>query len=108
MLRKVQFLTEKIKEKRQFGCKGLLSRFAVHGLNKVAFTDEKLFTIEQAYNRQNDRILSAPSSSIPDQLRYVKRTQKPLSVMGWAGISSKGRTQLVSVPEGAENQLHYL
>ena len=101
-LRKVQFLTDTMKLKRKLRSRGLLSRFAGDGLNDVLFSDEKLFTIEQAFNRQNDRVLSSNTSTIPETLHYVRRTQKPLSVMVWAGISAVGRTPLVFVPQGVK------
>ncbi|KAI6656037.1 hypothetical protein LOD99_1771 [Oopsacas minuta] len=39
---------------------------------------------------------------LPEKYRFVKRVQKPLSVMVWAGISSVGRTPLVFVPSGVK------
>ena len=102
------FLTEKIKEKRLVRSKGLLQRHAIHGINNILFTDEKLFTIEESSNRQNDRIISHSSDTIPEEVRYVTRIQKPLSVMVWAGVSGIGRTPLVFVPQGAKiNSISY-
>ena len=45
---------------------GLVRRFAGSGLDTILLPDEKLFTIEQAYNRQNHRILSP---SLPLKVR---------------------------------------
>ncbi|KAI6648137.1 hypothetical protein LOD99_11946 [Oopsacas minuta] len=89
-------------EKRLKRSKGLIDRFAIQGLDHVLFSDEKLFTIEEAYNQQNDRILSSTASTIPEEYRYVKRVQKPCSVMVWAGISSLGRTLIVFIPTGVK------
>ncbi|KAI6650840.1 Transposase [Oopsacas minuta] len=100
--RKVHFLSDKIKTKRLSRSKVLHTRFAAQGLDRVLFSDKKLFTVEQAFNRQNDRILSKSTSTIPDEYRYVKRVQKPLSLMVWAGVSSVGRTPLVFVPAGVK------
>ena len=106
--KKVHFLTEKIKGKRLVKSKGLLKRHAVHGINKILFSDEKLFTIEEASNAQNDRIIASSARAIPEELRYVGRVQKPLSVMVWAGISGIGRTPLVFEPPGAKiNSISY-
>ena len=88
-LRKVHFLSDKIKQKRSVRSKGLVQRFTICGLENVPSSDEKLFTIEQAYNHQNNRILSTSSSTTPEELKYVKRTQKPASVMVRAGISEQ-------------------
>ena len=64
--------------------------------------------MEEVSNSQNDRILSQSLSTIPDKFRYVKRVQKPLSVMVWAGVSAVGRTPLVFVPPGVKiNALTY-
>ena len=51
-------------------------------------------------NSQNDRIIASSTSSIEEKFRYVGRTQKPKSVMVWAGVSAIGRTQLICVPPG--------
>ena len=80
----------------------MLTRLATQPLENIIFSDEKLFTIEEATNKQNDRILAPTSSSITEKHLYVKRTQKPQSVMVWAGISAKGRTPLVFVPVGVK------
>ena len=106
--KQAHFLTETIKAKRLSRSKGLLTRFANQGLEKVLFSDEKLFTVEEASNRQNDRILSTKASVIPEELKLVKRVQKPSSVMVWGGISAVGRTPLVFIPVGVKiNALTY-
>ena len=55
--KKVQMLTTAMQQKRVDRSRALLSR-ATPVLNNILFSDEKLFTIEQASNSQNDRILS--------------------------------------------------
>ena len=100
--RKVHYLSKVMKEKRLKRSKVLIDRFATQGLDHVLFSDEKLFTVEEAYNQQNDRILSSTASTIPEEYRYVKRVQKPCSVMVWAGISSLGRTPIVFIPTGVK------
>ena len=83
-------------------------RFVDVGLENVVFSDEKLFSIEEVSNRQNDRILSSSLFSIPDAHRLVKRVQKPSSLMVWAGVSAVGRTPLVFIPSGVKiNALTY-
>ena len=77
----------------QFGRRGsriqrAYYRYATVGLDKVVFSDEKLFTIEEALNKQNDRILSRSIYAIPEEHRLVKRVQKP--------ISAEGQTPLIS------------
>ena len=49
--KQVHFLSELIRKKRLTRSKGLIKRYATVGLDKVVFSDEKLFTIEEALNR---------------------------------------------------------
>ena len=100
--KRVHFLTDKIRAKRLSRSKGLLTRFANQGLEKVLFSDEKLFTVEEASNRQNDRILSTSASAILEEHKFVQRVQKPSSVMVWGGVSAIGRTSLVFIPMGVK------
>ena len=53
----VHFMTPQIRQKRTVRSKGLLERHAVYGADNILFSDEKLFTIEEALNSQNDRII---------------------------------------------------
>ena len=106
--RKIHFLTEKVKAKRLERCKGQLRKHVTHDLLNIIFTDEKIFTIEEALNSQNDRIISYKASTIDPALKYLPRVQKPLSVMVWAGISAVGRTPLIFVPSGVKiNSITY-
>ncbi|KAI6658776.1 MhmaT1 transposase [Oopsacas minuta] len=100
--RKVHYLSTAIRQKLLLRSKKLLSRLAEHGYHNVLYSDEKLFTIEEASNSQNDRILSSTSSTINEELRYVRRVQRPLSVMIWGGVSGLGRTSLIFVPQGVK------
>ena len=86
--------------KRLRRSKELLKRYALHGLNEILFSDEKIFTVQELMNSQNDRIIASSTSSIEEKFRYVGRTQKPKSVMILAGISAIGRAQLIFVPPG--------
>ena len=81
----------------------LLMLFAMHGtLQNLIFTDEKLFTVQQAHNHQNDRVLAKTLDSIPANTGKVFRIQKPTSVMVWAAISERGESPLVFVPQGVK------
>lgn len=95
-----QFISEKAKKKRRDRCPGLLQRFADGRHRDVVFTDEKLFTIEQAHNRQNDRIWSKKRPLT--LMRAVQRAVKPKSVMVWAGVGHNLKTPLVFVPQGVK------
>lgn len=99
-LQNAQHLTEQAKKTRLQRSQALLRRFADGCHRNILFSDEKLFTIEQSFNSQNDRVWAAESSGISQDLRRVSRTQMPASVMVWAGITAEGRTPLVFVPSG--------
>ncbi|KAI6658732.1 MhmaT1 transposase [Oopsacas minuta] len=100
--KKVRFLSELVKTKRLLRSKALLARHANSGLGSIIFTDEKIFTISEATNVQNDRVTSTTISEIPGKFRYISRKIKPLSVMIWAGVSAVGRTPLIFVPAGVK------
>ena len=76
-------LTPTLRQKRVERCKGILRRLASDDVNKILFSDEKLLTVEEATNRQNDRILATTSKDIPEELKYIDRVQKPRSIMVW-------------------------
>ncbi|GBL93111.1 hypothetical protein AVEN_216464-1 [Araneus ventricosus] len=96
---KVQLLTEKNKHVRLQRCRKLLRRTARQSWERFLFTDEKLFTVQQDHNSQNDRIwfVDAPSiSAIVEHRQHLK------FVMVWGGICASGKTPLVSVDEGVK------
>lgn len=98
-LHKVQLLTEKNKCIRIQRCRLLRRRAAGHKWEHIIFTDEKLFTVEQVHNRQNDRIWSAKA---PKSSSIVEHRQNPQSVMVWGGICASGKTPLVFVDQGVK------
>lgn len=95
-----QLLTEAAKKKRRERCPRLLERFADGDHRQVLFTDEKLFTIEQAHNRQNDRRWHRGPPSVAS--RVVARAVKPKSVMVWAGVGHGLKTPLIFIPQGVK------
>lgn len=98
-LQKVQLLTDDNKRVRLDRCKQLLRRHVPLNWERIVFSDEKLFTVEQAHNHQNDRswCREAPGTSA-----IVERRQNPKSVMVWAGICASGKTPLIFVDEGVK------
>ena len=104
-MRECQELTLKKKQMRLERCQALLKSDHLKNLNNILFTDEKLFTIEQSFNHQNDRIWA---TSKPKEKAIVSRIQKPLSVMVWAGITSTSKTPLIFIEDGVKiNQVVY-
>lgn len=101
-LQKCQLLSEATKQKRLDRSKKLLKRHNDGTLDNIIFSDEKLFTVEAAFNHQNDRVLSKGVQEIPKGVRKIKKTQKPASLMVWAAVSSKGRSPLIFVPNGVK------
>ncbi|GFX39117.1 uncharacterized protein TNCV_359311 [Trichonephila clavipes] len=104
-LRKVQLLTAKDTHFRLRRCRKHLTRAASQCRERFLFTDEKLFTVQQVQNSQNDRIwcVDAPSTS-----EITEQRQYPKSVIVWGGICASGKTPFVFVEEGVKiNQRVY-
>ncbi len=80
-LRPAQLLSEATKEKRRLRCKAFLDRLNAGTLPNAIFSDEKLFTVEAKFNRQNHRILSSNIESLPTEVKCALHRQKPASVM---------------------------
>ena len=77
-------------------------------MENLVFSDEKLFTIEESSNRENDRIYAAFVEDIPEDIRNIQRFQHPSSLMVWAAVSKKGKFRLVFVDSGVKvNQQYY-
>ena len=68
-------------------------------INRVLFTDEKIFKIGRYFNRQNHRqILSRITRN--RRWKTIGRTAFPKSVMVWAGVSGMGKTKLAFLDRG--------
>lgn len=108
-LKKGQLLSERVCQVRRERSAALLRRLGAEGHKSMVFTDEKLFTIEQAHNVQNDRVLSPNSDEADSRGRTVSHSQKPSSVMVWAGVSCSGRTPLIFIEKGVKiNSNNYI
>jgi transposase len=93
-------ITAAQKKKRLDRARALRSRLARGELPNIIFSDEKIFTLEQAVNTQNDRVwLRAKTAENRDQWD-VPRVQGPAAVMVWAGVTRTGRAPLVFIPQG--------
>ena len=69
---------------------------------EVVWTDEKLFSVEAAFNPKNDMVLGRSLANIPMQSRSHYRRQKPASLMVWAGVSATWKSPLIFIPEGCK------
>lgn len=99
-----QMLTDSTKVKRKERCLKLLKRFHGYRYREILFTDEKIFTVEEKLNKQNDRVYAISHPNV-----IVSRTSHPLSVMVFAGITASGKTPLLFVPQGVKvNSKNYM
>lgn len=99
-LTKGQNLNDKICMVRKERCTMLKAIYAANRHRRILFSDEKFFNIEQAYNVQNDRVISPNASAANREGRTVVRNQKPAGVMVWAGVTANGKTPLIFVESG--------
>jgi len=103
-VQKVQLLTPAQQQARLRKAKALLKRFGHKGWDKILFTDEKVFTVAQHFNRQNDRYWLR-NKHHPG--RFRKHVQKPISVMIWAGMTAEHKTPIHIVAPGVKVNKEY-
>jgi transposase len=107
-LQRVHLLTEKMKLVRLQRASALLELAASRPWERIVFSDEKLFNVEQAVNSQNDRIWASSLSPSILAARKVSHSQKPAGVMVWAAVTSSGKSALHFVEPGVKiNQDYY-
>ena len=105
--RKVDGLKLQQRQARLERSKALLRRYAEKDVDRIVFSDEKLFVMEEHLNAQNDRVYAAAFEDIPEQIRTAQRFQKPGSVMVWGAMSSWGKFPLVFVEPGVKVNAAY-
>ena len=86
-LQKRQTLSAAVKQKRLERSKALLRELKSGTAGEIVWSDEKIFTVEMAHNRRNDRNIGRSAKDIPYDHKTVHRTMKPTSVMVWAAVS---------------------
>lgn len=97
-----QLLTPTIKKNRIVRSKRLLVKYADNRHRKILFTDEKIFTIQEKFNRQNDRIYAHSSREASELVSRVEKGHHPASVMVWWGVSYDGVTDLHFCEKGVK------
>lgn len=97
-----QYLSEESKASRLKKCRELLKIFAVRRVEDVLWTDEKIFTVEVAKNRQNDRQLISPVLKNTRRRKIATHVLFPESLMVWGGITATGKTPLIFVEKGVK------
>ncbi len=69
---------------------------------KYPFTDEKVFTIEDSFNCQNDRLYAKNPREAHEKAPRIQRCHHPTSVMVWWGVSYNGTTKLHFCEKGVK------
>ncbi|XGW33702.1 hypothetical protein V3C99_017823, partial [Haemonchus contortus] len=95
--RKVHLLTASMKKNRVQKCKMLLQRFASARHRDIIFSDEKLFTLESTFNRQNDRVLCSTAEEANESGRIHGRSGHAEKIMVWAAITYEAKSPLVFI-----------
>lgn len=95
-------LTPRLKAIRTERSKRLLAWHAINGHENILFTDEKIFTIEEKFNRQNDRVYASSSSQAKEVVPRIQRGHHPSSVMVWWGVSHQGVSDLHFCEKGVK------
>jgi hypothetical protein len=68
----------------------------------ILFMDEKIFTIEEQYNHQNDKIYAHTSREAKEKVPKVQREHHPSYVMVWWGLSHQGVISLHFCEKGVK------
>nr|AEO90418.1 putative MhmaT1 transposase [Misgolas hubbardi] len=96
------FLTPQLMQQRVLKARRLLKRFAHNHHRQILFSDEKIFTIEESFNSQNDRVYASTSQEAQDIAPRIMRGHYPASVMVWWGVSYEGATELHFCEKGVK------
>jgi len=79
---KGHLLTPALKEIRLTRVELLLQWYAENGHENILFTDEKIFTIEEQYNSQNDKICAQTSCEAKETVPRVHHAFVGCSIRG--------------------------
>jgi len=99
-----QRLTDALRQIRATKAKKLLQQYAKNGHRQILFTDENIFTVEEKFNRQNDRVYARNSREAAEKIQRVERGHHPASVMVWWGVSYEGVTKLHFCEQGVKTR----
>jgi len=101
-LRSKGYLTPALKEIRQTRTEHLLQWHTKNEQENILFTDEKIFTIEEQYNHQNNKIYVQISREAKEKVPRVQRGHHPSYVMVWWGMSHQEVTPLHFCEKGVK------
>ena len=80
-------LTSVMKERRLERCKKVLNSLKSNPSTVKIYSDKKIFTVDQVYNRRNDRWLAESK----EEVKGVFRTKHPQQIMVLGVVASDGR-----------------
>jgi len=92
-----------LKEIQQTRTEHLLQWHAENGHENILFIYEKIFTIEEQYNCQNDKIYAQTSHEAKEKVPKVQRGHHPSYVMVWWGCVPSGSDISSFLRERCEN-----
>lgn len=95
-------LNTRLKTLRLQRSRALLKRYAKNGHRKILFSDEKIFTVEENFNRQNDKVYAKNSQEANTVAPKVQRGHHPSSVMVWLGVCYEGFTKVHFCEKGVK------
>lgn len=83
-------------------CRALLKQYAGKKCREILFSDEKIFTVEESYNKQNDKVYAHSSEEASNRIPRVQRGHFPSSLMVWLGVSYWGLTEVHFCEKGVK------
>jgi hypothetical protein len=99
---KGHILTPAVKVIRRTRAEHLLQLHAENGHENILFTDEKIFTIEEQYNNQNNKIYAKMSCEVKENFPRAHGGHHPSYVMVWWVVSHPGVTPLHFCKKGVK------
>lgn len=100
--KKGHLLNNRLKNLRRLRSRVLLERYGENEHRNILFSDEKIFTIEETFNKQNDKVYARSSEQASQIAPRVIRGHHPSSVMVWLGASYRGMTEVHFCEKGVK------
>jgi hypothetical protein len=100
----VHELSQAVRAKRVTRCRTLLRRFKKKSVERILFTDEKIFTVAAPTNTQNDRVRSRAlkKRDVPKENLLREKARSRGSVMVSVGVTMHYKSSPIFVPAGAK------
>ena len=101
---KAHLLSDSDRQKRVKCCRTLLRSRRLQTVDKVRFSDEKIVTVQQPINTQNDRMYAAMNkkSAMPSERLIKGRKHFGESMMVSVAVSKTGKTEAHFIDEGTK------